>query len=226
MENRSSLSQVGNYQVTHRRLGKGSFAKVFEAKHRQLETRVAIKVVNLRDMDDRYMRTWYRREAQLLSQLSHSGVVALFEVMESRNGFYMILELADTNLCDFVRSQSRGRLDEMVARNFARQLVAAVAYIHAQQIIHRDIKLENVLLNVQSKKVKLSDFGLSRRWDRINPLTTNCGSPEYAAPELHANKPYDTKVDIWALWVWVRFVLFLIARFFFRGCFFCISRKS
>lgn len=196
---RYSLSQLGNYQVTQRRLGKGSFAKVFEARHQQLETRVAIKVVNLRDLDDRYMRTWYRREAQLLSTLSHSGIVALFEVMESTNGFYMVLELADTNLCDFVRSQNRGRLEELLARHFGRQLVAAVAYIHAQQIIHRDIKLENVLLNVRARKVKLSDFGLSKRWDRINPLTTNCGSPEYAAPELHANKPYGSKVDVWAL---------------------------
>jgi serine/threonine protein kinase len=193
-----SLSRIGNYEVS-RRLGKGAFAKVYEAKHRQLNVKVAVKVVNLKDMDDRYMKKWYKREAELLSQLNHPGIVALFEVMQSQNHFCMVLEYVGENLCDFIRKQNRGKLDEMLARCFSRQLVAAVSYMHRKQIIHRDIKLENILVNIRIKRVKLTDFGLSKSWDRINPLTTNCGSPEYASPELHNGKSYGPKVDIWAL---------------------------
>lgn len=199
MDQRWSLVQLGSYQLTGRCLGKGSFAKVYEAVHRQLKTTVALKTVNIADMKDGYMKRNFKREALLLSQLNHPAIVALFEVIETKNFYCMALEFGGENLCDFVRVQSRGRLEEITARIMARQLTSAVDHLHKRGVIHRDIKLENILVNPESKKVKLTDFGLGNCWDQKTLLTTQCGSPEYAAPEVHLGKSYGAEVDIWAL---------------------------
>lgn len=194
-----SLCRVGNYQLTGKSLGSGSFAKVYEAKHRIVDTTVALKTINTTNLKDGYMKKNYKREAMLLARLNHPAIVTLFEVMETTNHFYMALEYGGMNLCDFVRVQQRGRLDELTARDMARQLSSAVAHMHQRGIIHRDIKLENILVNRISKKVKLTDFGLSNEWNEKSLLTTNCGSPEYAAPELHQCKSYGCEVDVWSL---------------------------
>ncbi|CAO1409244.1 unnamed protein product, partial [Diamesa serratosioi] len=76
-----------------------------------------------------------------------------------------------------------------------------VSHIHKKGIVHRDIKLENILLDKQTNRIKLADFGLSCIWDKSTYLKTNCGSPEYAAPELHFGKKYGAAVDIWSLGV-------------------------
>lgn len=196
---RLSLCGIGNYQLTGKTLGKGSFAKVYEAKHRLIGKTVAIKTINTTDLKDGYMKKHYKREATLLARIDHPAIVSLFEVMESTHLFCMVLEFGGVNLCDYVRGQQRGRLDEVTARNMSRQLSSAVAHLHQRGIVHRDIKLENILVNPKSKKVKLTDFGLSNEWSEKNLLTTNCGSPEYAAPELHQCKSYGCEIDIWSL---------------------------
>lgn len=198
---KASLSRVGSYDITGKRLGKGSYGKVYEAIHRHTSTTIALKTTNVGEMKDSYMRKHFKREATLLSRLNHPGVVALFEVFETRNHYCMVLEFGGENLCDFVRAQKRGRLDEITARSIGRQLTSAVKHIHEHGIVHRDIKLENILVDGESKKVKITDFGLSNDFDSQNLLTTHCGSPEYAAPELHQGKAYGFEVDIWALYV-------------------------
>jgi serine/threonine protein kinase len=195
-----ALSRLGNYQLTGRCLGKGSFAKVYEATHRLLNTKVALKTMNITEMKDNYMKKHFKREAVLLSQLNHPAIVTLFEVIETKNHYCIALEFGGENLCDFVRAQKRGRLDEITARTMARQLASAVSHLHERAVVHRDIKLENIMVNATSKKVKLADFGLSNSWDKKTMLQTHCGSPEYAAPELHSGKPYGFEVDIWALY--------------------------
>lgn len=196
---RYALSRLGNYQLTGRCLGKGSFAKVYEATHRHLNTKVALKTMNITEMKDCYMKKNYKRESALLSMLNHPAIVALYEVIETKNHYCIAVEFGGENLCDFVRVQKRGRLDEFTARTMARQLASAVAHMHEQGVVHRDIKLENILVNAETKKVKVADFGLSTSWDKKSMLMTHCGSPEYAAPELHSGAPYGFEVDIWAL---------------------------
>lgn len=196
---RYSLSRLGNYQLTGKCLGKGSFAKVYEAMHRHLNAKVALKTMNVTEMKDSYIKKHYKREALLLSRLNHPGIIALFEVMETKNHYCIVLEFGGENLCDYVRAQKRGRLDEITARTMARQLAAAVSHMHSRYVIHRDIKLENIMINTMTKKVKLADFGLSNLFDQKTMLMTHCGSPEYAAPELHSGKSYCYEVDIWAL---------------------------
>ncbi|CRK99158.1 CLUMA_CG012525, isoform A [Clunio marinus] len=198
---RYHLSRIGNYDLTGRCLGRGSFAKVYEAKHRQHKIFVALKTMNITDMKDSYMKKNFKREALMLSRLNHPAIVTLFEVMETRNHYCIAIEYGGENLCDYVRNQKRGRLDEITARSIARQLASAVNHMHENRVVHRDIKLENILVNVESRRVKLTDFGLSNSFSKTSMLLTNCGSPEYAAPELHSALPYGFEVDIWALGV-------------------------
>lgn len=196
---RLALKAIGNYELTGRKLGSGSFAKVYEAKHIVLDKTIALKTLNVTEMKDGYMKKHYKREAAILAQLNHPAIVTLFEVVETKNHFCIALEFGGVNLCDFVRDQPRSRLDEVTARSFSRQLASAVAHMHGHGIVHRDIKLENVLVNSASKKVKLTDFGLSNTCNKGELLSTNCGSPEYAAPELQKCESYGREVDIWAL---------------------------
>lgn len=200
VDRKLSLSRLGNYHLTGRRLGSGSFGKVYEATHRGPDVSVAIKTMNITEMTDSYMRKHFKREAELLSRLNHPSIVALFEVIETNNHYCIVLEFGGENLCDFLLCQKRGRLDERTARTVARQLASAVSHIHERNVVHRDIKLENILMNPSSKRVKLTDFGLGKTFDRKTMLVTNCGSPEYAAPELHQCLSYGFEVDVWALW--------------------------
>lgn len=199
MSSNVSISRVGNYEMSGKCLGKGSYAKVYEAVHRFLNVTVALKTMNLTEMRDSYMKKNFKREAALLSRLNHPGIVSLFEVFQTQNHYCMVVEFGGENLCDYVRAQKRGRLDEQSARFIARQLSSAVSHIHKNRIVHRDIKLENILVIPATRKVKLTDFGLSNVLDKCALLTTHCGSPEYAAPELHLGHSYSFEVDIWAL---------------------------
>jgi serine/threonine protein kinase len=194
----SSLLRVGNYEIK-RKLGSGSFAKVYEARHQLQGTTVALKTVNVSTLKDAYMRRNFKREAALLSRLSHPSIAMLFEVMETRNHFIMVLEFGGENLIEFVQSQKRGRVEEIQARAIGRQLVAAVGHMHERGIVHRDLKLENITINRSTMAIKVCDFGLGNMYSPEKLLETRCGSPEYASPELQMGESYGFEVDIWAL---------------------------
>lgn len=197
-EQKLSLLSVGNYDIT-RKLGSGSFAKVYEARHQLQGTKVALKTINVTGLKDAYMKRNFKREAALLSRLNHPSIVALFEVMETRNHFMMALEFGGENLLDFVQSQKRGRVDENTARGIARQLAAAVRHMHERGIVHRDLKLENITINRATLAIKVCDFGLGNVLRPEKLLDTLCGSPEYASPKLQMGESYGPEVDIWAL---------------------------
>ncbi|KTF81045.1 hypothetical protein cypCar_00028926 [Cyprinus carpio] len=96
---------------------------------------------------------------------------------------------------------SHGRMKEKDARAKFRQIVSAVHYCHQKNIVHRDLKAENLLLDADSN-IKIADFGFSNEFKLGSKLDTFCGSPPYAAPELFQGKKYDgPEVDIWSLGV-------------------------
>ncbi|KAF2345306.1 Protein kinase domain, partial [Trinorchestia longiramus] len=166
----------------HQTIGSGGFAKVKAATHLLTGHKVAIKIMDKKQLGDDLPRIYQEIEAMKL--LDHEHICRLYQVLETASKIYMVLEYCPGGeLFDYI--VERDRLEEEEARLFFRQIVSAVSYIHQMGYAHRDLKPENLLLD-DDQRLKLIDFGLC-----ANPagglaqhLATCCGSPAYAAPEL------------------------------------------
>ncbi|KAJ3205290.1 Map microtubule affinity-regulating kinase [Dinochytrium kinnereticum] len=146
-------------------------------------------------------------EVQLLMRLDHPNVINLYQVMETEDECFVVMEYAaGGELIDYIAA--RNYLTEKEARRLFRQILSAMDHCHMANVVHRDLKLENLLLTEQ-KNILISDFGLGRTFmnDRDDYMKTFCGTPNYAAVELISGIPYiGVKADIWAMGV-VLFVM-------------------
>ncbi|XP_059046828.1 uncharacterized protein LOC131842307 [Achroia grisella] len=189
---------VGNYEL-EKTIGTGNFAVVKLATHVITKSKVAIKIIDKSRLDEDNLKKTFR-EIAIMKRLRHPHIVRLYQVMESSHTIYLVTEYAPNGEI-FDHLVSRGRMPETeAARSFA-QMVAAVGYCHANGVVHRDLKAENLLLD-RDMNIKLADFGFSNEYTSGSPLATWCGSPPYAAPELFEGRQYDgPKADIWSLGV-------------------------
>uniref|UniRef100_A0A2K6BR95 non-specific serine/threonine protein kinase n=1 Tax=Macaca nemestrina TaxID=9545 RepID=A0A2K6BR95_MACNE len=219
---------VGNYRLL-RTIGKGNFAKVKLARHILTGREVAIKIIDKTQLNPSSLQKLFR-EVRIMKGLNHPNIVKLFEVIETEKTLYLVMEYASAGelptlstlplcclplplhliltplgLCPagevFDYLVSHGRMKEKEARAKFRQIVSAVHYCHQKNIVHRDLKAENLLLDAEAN-IKIADFGFSNEFTLGSKLDTFCGSPPYAAPELFQGKKYDgPEVDIWSLGV-------------------------
>ena len=190
--------QIGKYQI-QRTIGKGNFAKVKLAKHTITGKEVAIKIIDKSQLTQTTLAKVYR-EVKIMKSLNHPNIVRLFEVIEEGIKLYLIMEYASGGeVFDFL--VTNGRMKEKEARVKFRQIVSAVQYMHGNNIIHRDLKAENLLLD-KDNNIKIADFGFSNHYKIGSKLETFCGSPPYAAPELFQGMKYEgPEVDVWSLGV-------------------------
>ncbi|XP_044157138.1 NUAK family SNF1-like kinase 1 [Bufo gargarizans] len=181
-------------------LGRGTYGKVKRAVDKSTGMMVAVKLIQKDKITDELDRVHLQREIEITALLKHEHIIQVFEVFESTDKIIIVMEYASNGeLYDFINNKHQ--LPESDARRFFRQIVSAVHYCHKNGIVHRDIKLENILLD-ENLNVKLADFGLSNLYHKNQVLETYCGSPLYASPEIVKGLPYHgPEVDCWALGV-------------------------
>lgn len=141
------------------------------------------------------MRT--AREAAIVSLLNHPYICGMRDVVRTNYHWYMLFEYVNGGqVLDYIISH--GKMKEKPARKFARQIASALDYCHRNSIVHRDLKIENILIS-KTGDIKLIDFGLSNLYSPRGQLKTFCGSLYFAAPELLNAKHYiGPEVDVWS----------------------------
>ncbi|KAL0218825.1 hypothetical protein P9112_004478 [Eukaryota sp. TZLM1-RC] len=196
MSSSSRSKRIGSYLLGPK-LGEGTFGCVRKAVHQPTNSKVAIKVLEKSKIVDEADVKRITREIRILRSLSHSHVVRLLEVIDSPRNLYLVTEYCSGGeLFDYVAANRR--LDEAEACKMFRQLVEGVDYCHRKKVYHRDLKLENILMDSE-KNIRIIDFGLSNSINGNEMLKTACGSPCYASPEMIAGSRYDGKsTDIWS----------------------------
>ncbi|XP_046649150.1 mucin-5AC-like isoform X5 [Daphnia pulicaria] len=183
-----------------RKLGQGTYGKVQLGINKETGQEVAIKTIKKAKIETEADLIRIRREIQIMSSVRHPNIIHIYEVFENKEKMVLVMEYAaGGELYDYL--SQRKVLNEAEARRVFRQVASAVYYCHKHNICHRDLKLENILLD-ESKTAKIADFGLSNVFDDRRLLTTFCGSPLYASPEIVRGTPYHgPEVDCWSLGV-------------------------
>lgn len=183
-----------------RKLGKGTYGKVQLAINKQTGQEVAIKTIKKTKIENEQDLQRVRREIQIMSSIEHPHIIHIYEVFENKDKIVLVMQYAPGGELYEHVSQSKV-LDDFEARRLFRQIATAIYYCHQNKICHRDLKLENILLD-EKNNAKLADFGLSNVFDKNRQLKTFCGSPLYASPEIVQGSPYEgPEVDCWSLGV-------------------------
>ncbi|XP_035730933.1 uncharacterized protein LOC118445483 [Vespa mandarinia] len=183
-----------------KKLGQGTYGKVQLGINKETGQEVAIKTIKKCKIETEADLIRIRREIQIMSSVQHPNIIHIYEVFENREKMVLVMEYAaGGELYDYL--SERKVLSEQEARRIFRQIATAVFYCHKHKICHRDLKLENILLD-QIGNAKIADFGLSNVFDEQRLLSTFCGSPLYASPEIVKGTPYHgPEVDCWSLGV-------------------------
>ncbi len=130
--------------------------------------------------------------------MRHVNIIKLYSVIETENQLHLVMEYQNNMpLNDFMKTKALKRLNEDEGKIIFRQLVEALRILHKHYVVHRDIKLENILVD-DKKKVKLIDFGFSVVLPPNYKLNIFCGTPSYMAPEIVNKNDYSFGVDVWA----------------------------
>ena len=213
--------QIDNY-ILQKQLGEGAFGKVLETKLKTDPSKLfATKVYERKKIEGTPHFNYLTNECNILHELNHPNIVKLVDVKKTKNHYYIIMEYCNggelAGALEKYKEKYGKPFSEELVQYFMRQIIDAFKYIHANGVIHRDIKLENILLhykteedknnlNLMNATAKIIDFGFACKISGNNLAHTAVGSPLNAAPVIlkkmtgeSAKLGYDQKADIWSL---------------------------
>ncbi|XP_066588037.1 serine/threonine-protein kinase D1 isoform X2 [Prorops nasuta] len=200
-ENVTDISQL--YQIfPDEVLGSGQFGIVYGGVHRKTNRAVAIKVIDKLRFPTK-QEAQLKNEVAILQNLSHSGVVNLERMFETPERIFVVMEKLKGDMLEMILNSERGRLTERVTKFLITQILIALKHLHSKNIVHCDLKPENVLLSSDSEftQVKLCDFGFARIIGEKSFRRSVVGTPAYLAPEVLRNKGYNRSLDMWSVGV-------------------------
>jgi serum/glucocorticoid-regulated kinase 2 len=181
-------------------LGKGSFGKVFLVTKRDTRKLFAMKCLRKSEIEEKQEQVHTKFERAVLSELDFPFLVKLHFAFQTSKKLYMVMDFINGGDL-FFHLRAVSRFSEPKARFYAAELLLALEYLHSKNIVYRDLKPENVLID-GSGHVRLTDFGISKRLGKAKDKAyTFCGTLEYLAPEVWAGKGYDSAVDFWSFGV-------------------------
>ena len=192
---------LGDYRLL-RKLGEGGMGAVYEAEHLKLERHVALKVLPQKFTNDPTFLERFQREAKSAAALNHTNIIQLYDIGEDRGHHFFGMEFVDGESAQ-ERLQREGKLTLEWALHVVRGVAEALRYAHQRQIIHRDIKPDNIMLT-KDGHVKLADLGLAKKMGDVTSGVTQTGAgmgtPYYMAPEQAEDaRSVDHRADIYAL---------------------------
>ena len=195
------------YNISKKILGEGTFSSVISGTNIKTNQNVAIKIINKKSMDTNELEL-VMNELYIMKICRHPYIIKLFDIYETNNKIYIVMEQCKKcNLFDYFIDKNY-KMKEDIVKEIIYELLSAIKYIHSLGIIHRDIKLDNILFSNESKiNIRLIDFGLSKILGPNEKSTDCCGTLAFAAPELLEEKPYTKSVDFWSLGIVTYFLL-------------------
>ncbi|CAK0849880.1 unnamed protein product [Prorocentrum cordatum] len=189
-----------DYHVSTKVLGSGICGSVVLANNRVDRRRYALKTIHKARVPAKRLGR-LSTEVEIHLGLDHPNIARLQDVYETGDKIQLLTECCEGGEL-YDRLHKRGVFDDAEAADAMRQMLRAVSYLHSSDIVHRDLKLENLLyVSPESSQLKLIDFGFARVWDPSTLMTASCGSVAYVSPDVLSGKGYTNKCDMWSLGV-------------------------
>ena len=188
---------IYNFYEIKENLGSGSYGTVVSAIQKSTREQRAIKLINKFKLCTEEARNKIMNEVEILRKLDHPHIVKVYEFYEDEFNLYVVMELCRGGelLDNIIKNGSLSEIDTAI---YMEQILSAVFYMHSMNIVHRDLKLENMLLdNANSHRIKIADFGTATEFNPGKSLIQMIGTINYIAPEIFKKK-YNEKCDIWS----------------------------
>ncbi|XP_006811323.1 serine/threonine-protein kinase Nek8-like [Saccoglossus kowalevskii] len=180
-------------------VGRGAYGTVHLCRKNTDNKLVIIKQIPVEQMT-KEERQAAINEVKVLSMLDHPNIIEYYENFLEDKALMIVMEYAEGGtLFEYLQQKGNNLLEEEEILHLFVQTLLALHHVHAKQILHRDLKTQNILLNKQRNVVKIGDFGISKVLSSKSKAYTVVGTPCYISPELCEGKPYNQKSDIWAL---------------------------
>ena len=195
----TGYKKVGDY-IFLESIGRGAFAEVYKGMHQHTRDKVAIKMVSRSKMTEQIQQV--EKEIRILKRLDHPNIVRMLSWQKTQNHYYLVFEFCKHGDFEhFIQKYYGGRVPEYDAQKYIQQIIEGIKVMKSQNIVHRDLKLANILVN-KNFELKIADFGLAQHLEENNLLLkTMAGTPLNMDPCILERNSYSDKCDIWSLGV-------------------------